>query len=980
MEDDAPDIQVRKGRPKGSKNKPKRGRPKKISETTSKAKKSKDTLRESKVLDSSSSKSEEDYSLLINRHLDDLKFTDAGYNTSTDKIINQEPVDSSYYYRGSKHVPVAGAQYEFTADMISELKKCKEDIIYFAENFFYIVSLDRGKEKIELYEAQKRVLRSFVAERNVIVCSSRQIGKALALDTPILTDSGWKTMGTISANDRVYGSDGNLIQITNVHEVLEKRRCYQITFDSGESLIADENHEWFAQTYDESLEKKLGSIVTTKQIFSTDLPTNYFTNGDQKCFYRIPKSNIGFEGVNAQLGIDPYILGLWLGNADTNPTWIYNKAVPEYQTAFLELSDKPKRIPSEYFLSSREQRLKLLTGLVDASSIIDSDGSVLVCVKDGLLQKDVLALTTELGYDADCSQHKIKGGTVLDVVKFYPKEQVSTINSKNKSIKLCNKDKDYHYITDIERCKSVPVRCITVDSPDSLYLAGKSLVPTHNSTMLTVFSLWMVCFHDDYRAAIVANKETTAINIFKRIRLAYEQLPNYIKPGVKDYGKTGMTLGNDSSIVVSTTTATSIRGDSLNCVLLDEAAHIETHLLEDFWSSVIPTVSSGKKSKILVVSTPKGVGNKFYEIYSGAESGKLKTWKSERIDWWDFPGRDDEWKQSQIELLGSEEKFLQEYNNTFLDDAANAVGAQVLERFKREKKPPIWSSDDGEYAVFEYPNPNKLYVVGVDVSEGIGRAASVAQILDVTDLKNIKQVAVFGSARIEPYHFANKLNIIGNSWGNPPMLIERNNCGAQVIDALFHKHQYEKIVSYSKVSEQDRYNRTRSMGVLSHNNIRFDGIQNMRYWINHLDAVSINDPNTISEFETFVKFPNGVFRKRSDNFFDDRVMALVWALFILESEICQQYFEVAEFDSQHKPLTIRNNGYWEIEKQSYELKDLSKDPKVIKKIVEQEEETRLSSYTDGREPTFFNIDEKYDEDFDSLLSQGYSLLDYEHSS
>jgi hypothetical protein len=89
---------------------------------------------------------------------------------------------------------------------------------------------------------------------------------------------------------------------------------------------------------------------------------------------------------------------------------------------------------------------------------------------------------------------------------------------------------------------------------------------SHNSTMLTVFALWMICFNDDYRAAIVANKETTAINIFKRIRMAYEQLPNYIKPGVKDYGKTGMTLGNDSSIIVSTTTATSIRGDSLNCL------------------------------------------------------------------------------------------------------------------------------------------------------------------------------------------------------------------------------------------------------------------------------------------------------------------------------------------------------------------------------------------------------------------------------
>ena len=92
---------------------------------------------------------------------------------------------------------------------------------------------------------------------------------------------------------------------------------------------------------------------------------------------------------------------------------------------------------------------------------------------------------------------------------------------------------------------------------------------SHNSTLLTIFSLWMVCFHDDYRVAIVANKETTAINIFKRIRMAYEQLPNYIKPGVKDYAKTGMTLGNDSSIIVSTTTATSIRGDSLNCLTGD---------------------------------------------------------------------------------------------------------------------------------------------------------------------------------------------------------------------------------------------------------------------------------------------------------------------------------------------------------------------------------------------------------------------------
>lgn len=404
----------------------------------------------------------------------------------------------------------------------------------------------------------------------------------------------------------------------------------------------------------------------------------------------------------------------------------------------------------------------------------------------------------------------------------------------------------------------------------------------------------------------------------------------------------------------------------------NEILHHNTHLIEEFWSSVIPTVSSGKKSKILVVSTPNGVGNKFYEIYSGAESGKLKTWVHHRIDWWDFPGRDEDWKQSQIELLGSEEKFHQEYGNTFLDDAASAVGASVIERFKTEKKDPIWSSDDGEYVVFEYPNPNKLYVIGVDVSEGIGRAASVAQILDVTDLQNIKQVAVYGSAKIEPYHFANKLNTIGNSWGIPPMLIERNNCGAQVIDALHYNHNYEKIVSYSKISTQEKYNRTRGMGVLSHTNIRSDGIQNMRYWINHLQVVHINDPSTIAEFETFVRLPNGVFKKRNDKFFDDRVMALVWSLFILESEICQQYFEIVDYDTQHKPLLIKDNGMWEKLLESYELKDLSKNPKVISKPENYAEQNNVEQVQSDL--SILKVEEHYEEDVFDLLSQGYSFF------
>ena len=162
------------------------------------------------------------------------------------------------------------------------------------------------------------------------------------------------------------------------------------------------------------------------------------------------------------------------------------------------------------------------------------------------------------------------------------------------------------------------------------------------------------------------------------------------------------------------------------------------------------------------------------------------------------------------------------------------------------------------------------------------------------------------------------------------------------------------------------------MGVLSHTNIRFDGIQNMRYWVNHLQTVHINDPQTISEFETFVKQPNGSYRKRNDNFFDDRIMSLVWALFILEPEICQQYFEIIDYDLQHKPLKIASNGYWENLPEFYDLKDLGKIASIIPKPYRPEDE--VVSATLGVTQKDLDQADKYDLDLEQLMEMGYEFL------
>ncbi|NBO99795.1 MAG: hypothetical protein EBU90_06665 [Proteobacteria bacterium] len=424
------------------------------------------------------------------------------------------------------------------------------------------------------------------------------------------------------------------------------------------------------------------------------------------------------------------------------------------------------------------------------------------------------------------------------------------------------------------------------------------------STLLTIYALWVACFNEDQNILIVANKESTAINIFKRVRLAYEQLPNYLKPGAVEYGKTSMTLGNGSSIGISTTSSDAGRGSSVNCLILDELAFIDNHLVEEFWRSVYPIISSSKKSKIFIASTPNGTGNLFHELYSGAMEGK-NDWKAERVDWWEVPGRDEEWKDKTIRSLGSMEAFEQEFGNVFLQSGESSVNEKLFEEMKSEIREPEFIYEDGKYLLWDTFKQDRVYVAGVDISEGVGAAASVIQILDVTNLRNIEQVAIYHDRNISPYNFTAKLFEILQHWGSPLAMIERNNCGAQVVDQLKNTHHYDNLVTYGVTK-----NVTHKIGVQAHTNTKYKGVTNMRYWVNELKTVKIRDLQTLLELKNFVRFPNGTWSaKPGADSYDDRVMSLIWALIILENELAEKYFEIVEFDDNKKPMKIKSLDY-----------------------------------------------------------------------
>lgn len=425
------------------------------------------------------------------------------------------------------------------------------------------------------------------------------------------------------------------------------------------------------------------------------------------------------------------------------------------------------------------------------------------------------------------------------------------------------------------------------------------------TTLMTVYALWNACFNDDQRILIVANKEGTAIEIFKRVRMAYEELPNWLKPGVTEYGKTSMALGNGTTIGISTTTGTAARGQSCNVLILDELAFIDNHLVDEFWKSVYPIISSFKKSKIFISSTPNGTENLFHKLYTGAINN-TNGWSHGRVDWWEVPGRDDAWKQEQIRNMGSQEAFDQEFGCQFLQTGESTIDDELHELMKNTCHEPEYIFDDGKYLLWEEPDVKKIYTVGVDVSEGVDLDASCIQILDITHLNNIKQVATYHNNGISPYLFTKKLHEILQHWGNPLVAIERNNCGAQVVDNLANEMGYRNIVSFAPTIKGRAVER---LGVVAHTNTKYKGVVNMRYWLTQLKCISIYDKALVHELKNFVRYPNGTWRAREGNYYDDRVMSLLWSLIVLENTVVDKYFEVEQYDDNEKPLLLRELDY-----------------------------------------------------------------------
>ena len=380
-----------------------------------------------------------------------------------------------------------------------------------------------------------------------------------------------------------------------------------------------------------------------------------------------------------------------------------------------------------------------------------------------------------------------------------------------------------------------------------------------------IYILWYVCFHADKTVAILANKGATAREMLGRITLALENLPHFLQPGCKELNKGSIGFSNNSKIIASATSASSIRGLSVNLLFLDEFAFVEN--ANEFYTSTYPVVTAGTDTKVIITSTANGVGNLYYKIYESARK-EQNEFKSFRVDWWDVPGRDEKWKQQTISNT-SEIQFEQEFGNNFLGTSNTLISANTI--LGLQHKDPIRVKDNIRY--YEKPKAGHQYIMCVDVSKGRGQDYSTFNVIRVTN-KNFKQVCTFRDNIISPLIFPDLLMKVAKQYNDCLVVIENNDVGQVVCNAIHYEYEYENLFVESTVKAS-------GVGVTMTKKIKRIGCSNLKDIV-EMGKLEINDLNTINEISTFEV--RGSSYQASDGNHDDLVMNLVLFAWFVSSE------------------------------------------------------------------------------------------------
>ena len=396
--------------------------------------------------------------------------------------------------------------------------------------------------------------------------------------------------------------------------------------------------------------------------------------------------------------------------------------------------------------------------------------------------------------------------------------------------------------------------------------AGRQVGKT---TMVVAYILWYILFSEDKTVAILANKAKTSREILNRIQIAYEALPMWLQQGVKEWNKGFILLENQCKVFADSTASSAARGFTINFLYLDEYAFVPNNIADEFFTSVYPTISSGKTSKVLISSTPNGM-NHFYRMWKEQEQG-INGFIGIEANWRQVPGRTEEWAAQQKKALG-EQKYMQEMECSFLGSSGTLISATALKNmaFIRALKEML-----GGLEIYEEPKPDHFYVQAVDCSRGSGLDYSAFVVVDVTE-HPYKVVAKYKNNVISPLLFPNVIVNTAKWYNNAWLVVENNDIGGQVVDLVCHELEYENV--FHGEESNGKYNltahgRTKQLGLKTTKKVKRQGCNALKDLIENQKLI-ITDFNIIEDLSTFVVKNHGYYAAE-EGMHDDLVMCLV---------------------------------------------------------------------------------------------------------
>jgi len=405
---------------------------------------------------------------------------------------------------------------------------------------------------------------------------------------------------------------------------------------------------------------------------------------------------------------------------------------------------------------------------------------------------------------------------------------------------------------------------------------------TGKSTTVVSYLLHYAVFNDNVNIGILANKAAIAKELLSRFQTAYENLPRWMQQGILSWNKGSLELENGSKVLAASTSASAVRGMSFNIIFLDEFAFIPNHIADQFFASVYPTISSGKSTKVIIVSTPHGM-NHFYRMWHDAER-KKNEYIPTAVHWKEVPGRNETWKKQTIANT-SEEQFKVEFECEFLGSVDTLISPTKLRNLVYED--PIRKNKGLD--VYENPKEENNYLITVDVARGISHDYSAFIVVDITEFP-YKIVAKYRNNQIKPMLFPNIIHEMAKAYNQAYVLVEVNDIGDQVSNILYFDLEYENILMCSmrgragQVVGSGFSGKKSQLGVRMTSTVKKLGCSNLKTLIED-DKLVTNDYEIISELTTFIQ--KGRSFEAEDGCNDDLAMCLV----IFSWLVAQEYFK-----------------------------------------------------------------------------------------